>query len=100
MAHTFDRDLFAAGFFQPLGQALGKRHYLPLRPAGSDEHEIGDIGFALQIDGGDVFRLTIVEQLLGQLEQLLRRRRFRFGRLAPRFYRSWGFYRSGGFGRG
>jgi hypothetical protein len=77
MAHALDRDVFAAGFFEAFGQALGKRHHLPLRAAGGDEHEIGDIGFALEIDGGDVFRLAIVEQLLGKSEKLLRGRLFR-----------------------
>jgi hypothetical protein len=77
MAHAFDRDMFPACLFEAFGQPLSERHHLPLRAAGGDEHEIGEVGFALEIDGGDVFRLAIFEQLLGQGEKLLRWRLLR-----------------------
>jgi hypothetical protein len=77
MPQAFDRNLLAAGFFEAVGEALGERHHLPLRAAGGDQHEISDIGFTLEIDGGDIFRLAVFEQLLGEGEKLLRRRLFR-----------------------
>lgn len=77
MAHAFDGNMLAPGLFEAFGQALSKRHHLPLRAAGGNEHEIGDVGFALEIDGGDIFRLAVFEQLLGKGEKLLRRRLLR-----------------------
>jgi len=53
-----------------LDQMLGDGGHLAGGPARGDDEEIGDRGFAGQVDGDDVFRLVVVQRFQDQLVQL------------------------------
>jgi hypothetical protein len=55
--------------FERLQHALGQRHHLALRAPAGDDEMIGDAGFALEVDDGEVFCLAIFEGLLDEREK-------------------------------
>ena len=59
--HAFDARRGQPHFLERLRNALGNRADMAIRPAGSDQHPIGQRGLASKIEGGDVFGLGIIQ---------------------------------------
>jgi hypothetical protein len=63
---AFDTHIVGALLLQQNGEMLGHRRQMALGPAGGDDHEIGDAGFAVEIDDNDVFGLVVIQGSLHQ----------------------------------
>jgi hypothetical protein len=61
LRNTLDAKMAEARRFQLLDELIGDGGNMPVRPAVGYYHLIGKGSFAVQIDGGDLLRLGIVE---------------------------------------
>jgi hypothetical protein len=59
MRQTFDLDIALACLPELDRQLIGDRADVPVRAAGGNDHPVRKSGFAVEIDGDDVFRLGI-----------------------------------------
>ena len=64
MRHALDPKIALAGRLELLDKVVGDGAHMPVGPAGSDHHAVGNGGLPLKIDGDDIFGLRVIE--LGQ----------------------------------
>ena len=65
---------------QPFDQLVGDCDHLPCRAARTDDHEIGHLGLAVQVDGHDILGLVLGEGGKGTLQKRAGARQFEFAR--------------------
>ena len=59
MGQTLDLDIPLARFLELDRQLIGNRADMPIRAAGGNNHPVRESGFAVEINGDDVFRLGV-----------------------------------------
>lgn len=78
LIEPLDRDLAKACGFEFFPEMFGHRGDVALRRAGCDDHVIGKIGFAGEIDDDHVLRFVVVERRRDQINERVAFRRRRF----------------------